>query len=430
MSKRFLHWIGAILSFFIILSGTEASAQMQGQFDIPVKWSYSVKRVSDEEADLVFKAEIGPGWHLYSQNIPAGGPIPTSFKFNQAPEFARLGKTKEGKAIKKKEPAFEDMMLSWFESSATFTQRICVKSGKAFKIKGELEFMVCNDQTCLPPTVEDFEFTIDASSTLEEKLKNGTAGSCNAAPTGATGATGTTGTTGATGVTGATASTGGSIDTAAGTTGATGATVAPADTSAQAHSPKNDDEGLTNGKGKSLFTIFLLGFIGGFAALLTPCVFPMIPLTVSFFTKQSKTRKKGIMKAIQYSLFIIFIYVFLGFLITIIFGANALNELASNEWMNLIFFIIFVVFGISFLGAFEITLPSSWVNKADAASEKGGLVGIFFMAFTLSLVSFSCTGPIIGSLLVEAAYGGSWAGPLIGMFGFALALALADGSIM
>jgi len=178
---------------------------------------------------------------------------------------------------------------------------------------------------------------------------------------------------------------------------------------------------------KSFWGIFLAGFFGGFLALLTPCVFPMIPLTVSFFTKQSKTRAKGIANALIYGLSIVVIYVGLGFIITRALGPDALNALASNVWMNLAFFIIFFVFAISFLGAFEITLPSSWINKADSASEKGGLIGIFFMAFTLSLVSFSCTGPIIGTLLVEAAISGGVAGPLVGMAGFSIALALPFG---
>ncbi|MBI1287409.1 MAG: DUF255 domain-containing protein [Flavobacteriales bacterium] len=178
---------------------------------------------------------------------------------------------------------------------------------------------------------------------------------------------------------------------------------------------------------KSWIGIFIAGFLGGFLALLTPCVFPMIPLTVSFFTKRSKDRAKGISNAILYGLFIIFIYVVLGFAVTVTFGADALNALSTNVWFNLFFFVLLVVFAISFLGAFEITLPSSWVNKADQASDKGGLIGIFFMAFTLSLVSFSCTGPIIGTLLVEAAVNGGVMGPIMGMTGFSLALALPFG---
>jgi thiol:disulfide interchange protein DsbD len=177
-------------------------------------------------------------------------------------------------------------------------------------------------------------------------------------------------------------------------------------------------------EGRSLIGIFILAFLGGLAALLTPCVFPMIPMTVSFFTKQSKTRAKGITNALIYGLSIIVIYVLLGFGVTITFGADALNALSTNVWFNLAFFILLVVFAISFFGAFEIVLPSSLINKVDRGADKGGLIGIFFMAFTLALVSFSCTGPIIGTLLVEAAYVGGTSGPLVGMFGFSLALAL------
>src|SRR5690606_30554394 len=174
----------------------------------------------------------------------------------------------------------------------------------------------------------------------------------------------------------------------------------------------------------SIWGIFIQGFLGGFLALLMPCIFPMIPLTVSFFTKQSKTRSKGIANAIIYAISIILIYTFLGFVVTLLFGPEALNKFSTNGWVNLAFFAIFVVFAISFFGAFEITLPQGLVNKVDSASNKGGLIGIFFMAFTLSLVSFSCTGPIIGTLLVEAAHEGNTLGPLVGMFGFSLALAL------
>ena len=177
----------------------------------------------------------------------------------------------------------------------------------------------------------------------------------------------------------------------------------------------------------SFWSIFTKGFIGGLLALLTPCVFPMIPLTVSFFTKQSKTRAKGVSNAFLYAASIIAIYVLLGYGVTAAFGADALNALSTNVWFNMAFFILLVIFAISFFGAFEITLPSGWINKADSAADRGGLIGIFFMAFTLSLVSFSCTGPIIGTLLVDAAVNGGVQGPLVGMFGFSLALALPFG---
>jgi thiol:disulfide interchange protein DsbD len=252
------------------------------------------------------------------------------------------------------------MDLSYFEHTATISQKIKV-TGDVKNVKAEVYYMTCDDKRCLPPETVEFSYAISASESED-----------------------------------------------------TGNEVI-------ASSTESDDSGSNT---RSLTGIFLLSFLGGFAALLTPCVFPMIPMTVSFFTKQSKTRAKGISNAIFYGISIIGIYTLLGFAITSIFGADALNALSTNFWFNIIFFVLLVVFAISFLGAFEITMPSSWVNKADQASDKGGLIGIFFMATTLSLVSFSCTGPIIGTLLVDAAVHGGVSGPLIGMFGFSLALAL------
>ena len=256
--------------------------------------------------------------------------------------FTAVGNWEEGEAHVEFDPNF-DMDLAYFSESADFTIKLQPHI-EDFSIDGELEFMVCNDEMCLPPTYEDFKATV------------------------------------------------------------TGAPVPSV--------------------WKGMGTTFWLGFLGGFAALIMPCIFPMIPLTVSFLTKQSKTKAEGIFKASIYGIGIIVIYVGLGLLVTLLFGADSLNKMATNPWFNLAFFALFVVFAASFFGAFEITLPSSWVNKADDASNKGGMIGIFFMAFTLSLVSFSCTGPIIGSLLVKAASGGSLLGPAVGMFGFALALAI------
>lgn len=388
------HRFKSIATIFFVLIAFVSQAQVIVN---AVKWNYSVNRINDEEAELIFKADIGAGWHLYSQFLPEAEtrPVPTSFNFTSSKEYERVGKVKESKTIKKYEDAFE-MELQYFEKSATFTQKIKVKSKDPFTIKGTLEFMVCNDQQCLPPEEKDFEFKLDkAKGTV--KLKE---------------------------VTGSIDSTTGSTTTASATADTNKITrTSVTDTSKQvaAAAPVNKNE--TQDQPRSLWGTFLLSFFGGFAAIIMPCIFPMIPLTVSFFTKQSKNKKKGLFNSFMYGSFIIGIYVCLGLLITIIFGDEALNKISSNEWMNLFFFIIFVIFGISFLGAFEITLPASWINKADAASEKGGMMGIFFMAFTLALVSFSCTGPIIGSLLVEASHGGRL-GPAVGMFGFALALAL------
>ena len=325
-----------ILALLAVIVSMVLYAQPQ-----PVKWSTS-NTIIEDKVNVVIHAEIAPGWHLYSQNLADGGPIPTSFYLDSSSAFAPLGKWTEGEPHVEFDPNF-DMDLAFFSESADFA--ILLEPLQSdFIVKGELEFMVCNDEMCLPPTYVDFRTEV-----LDAPLPS-----------------------------------------------------------------------VWEGLG----TTFWLGFLGGFAALIMPCIFPMIPLTVSFFTKQSKTRSQGIFKASVYGLGIIVIYVGLGLLVTLIFGADKLNKMATDPWFNLAFFALFVIFAASFFGAFEITLPSSWVNKADDASNKGGFLGIFFMAFTLSLVSFSCTGPIIGSLLVEAASKGSLLGPAVGMFGFALALAI------
>ncbi len=325
-----------ILTLIAVVFTTLLFAQPQ-----PVKWSTSYE-VQDQYIKVIVHADIEEGWHLYSQNLEDGGPIPTSFYLDTSSAFLPLGSWSEGEPHVEFDPNF-DMDLAFFSESADFT--ILLKPKEAnFTVKGELEFMVCNDEMCLPPTYVDFKTAV--------------------------------------------------VD-------------------APLPSPWD-----------GLGTTFWLGFLGGFAALIMPCIFPMIPLTVSFFTKQSKTRSEGIFKAAVYGLSIIVIYVGLGLAVSLVFGADSLNKMATNPWFNLAFFALFVVFAASFFGAFEITLPSSWVNKADDASNKGGFLGIFFMGFTLSLVSFSCTGPIIGSLLVEAASKGSLLGPAVGMFGFALALAI------
>jgi thiol:disulfide interchange protein DsbD len=325
-----------ILALFAVIVSTVLYAQPQ-----PVKWSTS-NTIIEDKVNVVIHAEIAPGWHLYSQNLADGGPIPTSFYLDSSSAFAPLGKWTEGEPHVEFDPNF-DMDLAFFSESADFS--ILLEPLQSdFIVKGELEFMVCNDEMCLPPTYVDFRTEV-----LDAPLPS-----------------------------------------------------------------------VWEGLG----TTFWLGFLGGFAALIMPCIFPMIPLTVSFFTKQSKTKAEGVFKASLYGLGIIVIYVALGLAVSVIFGSDALNQMATNPWFNLAFFALFVIFAASFFGAFEITLPSSWVNKADDASNKGGMLGIFFMAFTLSLVSFSCTGPIIGTLLVEAGQKGSLLGPAVGMLGFSLALAI------
>lgn len=376
----------------------------------PVDWSYSVKYLDGNKAELQVTATIEDHWHVYSIDIPETSPvIGTEITVKESSSFALNGPLKEPKPVEEYDPNFEET-LKWHEHKATFTQPIKILSEKDFTITGELMFMVCNESMCLPPEYIDISFDIKGKPQSTGAVeKTPTVNDDKVAVEEASESTDP-------------------ADIAPGVdeekeeidytyTGED--TLSKADLHEEVADVSSDD----SSNSRSFLGIFILSFLGGFAALLTPCVFPMIPLTVSFFTKQSKNRAKGIANAMIYGLAIILLYTAIGFLITKVFGSDALNALSTNPWMNIFFFVLLVVFAISFFGAFEITLPSKWVNKSDQAADKGGIVGIFFMAFTLALVSFSCTGPIIGSLLVEAASGG-YQGPLIGMFGFSLALAL------
>ena len=372
------------------------SAVSFSQIHNPVKWSTSVVAVSESKYDLVVRATIESGWHLYSQNVPENGPIPTSFTFPKNPAYELVGKVSEETGKTVNDPIF-NMKIKFFENKATFKQRINVLSKKAFKITGEVEFMVCDDANCLPPTYVDLNFNIPETATVvnkeEVKIEK---------------------------------------ETEVLTTEKTANDSLVKDEVAIDSTSKTEVKtdkvvgGEPNKKStdRSLLAIFIIAFFSGFAALLTPCVFPMIPMTVSFFTKQSKTRAKGIKNAIIYGLSIVIIYVLLGSIVSAVFGADALNALSTNVWFNVIFFLLLIVFAVSFLGAFEIMLPNSWANKVDTKADKGGLIGIFFMALALAIVSFSCTGPIVGTLLVQAAAGGNQVGPIVGMLGFSLALAI------
>ena len=393
------YFLRTLSSLLLLINLTSVS---YAQILKPVKWSYSVNRINDCEAELIFKAKIDKGFHVYSQFLDRDdGPVATSFNFDKNVECVLIGKVIEGKPIEEYDPNFE-MKLKFFADEATFKQKIKIINLKSFSIKGYLNFMVCDETKCLPPEDVDFEFRISAApnkpcnDAKEQKVEIPVADTAAVLPT--------------------------KVDSASNDSSASAEVLAAGNNQ---DIVKVGTEEIQENKGA--WAIFVAGFLGGLLALLTPCVFPMIPLTVSFFTKSSGNRKKGLMNAFIYGLSIILIYVTLGMVITLSLGPDALNAMASNAVVNLAFFIIFVVFAASFLGAFEITLPSSWVNKADSASEKGGLLGIFFMAFTLSLVSFSCTGPIIGTLLVQAAVGGNVINPTIGMIGFSSALALPFG---
>ena len=375
--KRFL---GLIFMFFAVSTQAQFPDPNAKIYD-PVKWSFSSEKLNENEYNLIITAKIEKGWHVYSQFIDDGGPIPTSFKFKPSKDYQLVDKVTESpKAVGAFDKNF-NMQIAWHKNQVVFKQKISLLVPKT-TIAGTLEFMVCNDERCLPPAELEFIIPVHSGSTQAEMTVPEADSNSSILLT----------------------------DSAASTT-----LLPPSAVTIQS------DTETSSG---SLWAIFIAGFIGGLAAFFMPCIYPMIPLTVSFFTKKSGSRAKGIQSAIIYGLSIIVIYVALGLLITLIFGASALNEAASSATFNLLFFTILIIFGISFLGAFEITLPSSLVNKMDEKSNQNGFVGLFFMAFTLALVSFSCTGPIIGTLLVDAVSKGSYLGPAIGMLGFSSALAI------
>jgi thiol:disulfide interchange protein DsbD len=372
-----------LLTSLLLLSALFTQAQILE----PVKWKFEVEKISDTEALLKATATIDKGWHLYSQFMTLTpdqfGPEVTVFTFNKNPNIKLLGKVEEkGKLTEEITPLFDNILVRFFSDKVTFIQKVQVTAEQTV-VTGNVYYMVCDDKQCLPPDEKEFSFKLAGFSAAPAGI---------AIPE----------------------------DTAAmATENADSSTVKQSVSATIVQAPVADAD--SDG---GLWAVFIAGFLGGLIALLTPCVFPMIPLTVSFFTKQSGSRRAGVMKALAYGLSIILIYVTLGLTVTVFFGSDALNALASDIWFNLAFFVLLVVFGASFLGAFEITLPASWVNKMDQKSDKGGVLGIFFMAFTLALVSFSCTGPIIGTLLVDAATRGALLGPAVGMTGFSLALAL------
>ena len=365
----------ALLLFFTFLS-------TQAQILDPVKWKSRVEKISETEFNLIFEGKIDAGWHMYSQFTAEGGSLPTELKFAKG-NYELVGKTQESKT----KTAFNDILEvneTYFEINVTLTQKIKVTNPDLKNVKAEVSYQACKE-ACINAN-KSFDFVLPVSKV-------------------ATAATTTPIDTTATAIIK-------SVDTVATTKEIE---KVPSEVTDKPIEKKNEEKGL--------LTIFFLAFLSGFAALLTPCVFPMIPMTVSFFTKQSKTKSQGIKNAILYGVSIILIYVLLGSLVTGIFGSDALNALSTNVWFNIIFFILLLVFASSFLGAFEIMLPNSWANKVDRQADRGGIIGILFMALALAIVSFSCTGPIVGTLLVEAASKGGIA-PIVGMLGFSLALAL------
>ncbi|MFT5581589.1 MAG: thiol:disulfide interchange protein [Psychromonas sp.] len=386
------------LALVFVLSN-QANAQMDS-WQNKVSWSFEIQKIDDCSAFVVATATLIPGWHIYSVNHdPQKADFtgyPTAFVFAKSDKYKTVGKLIDGAMATEHTDALG--LSVYFEGRGVFKQKIEVLTNESFDLKFEYSFQVCDEKGCLfPPDqekslkVKGFKPCTAEAATIPVKVDEKTPIETKELPS----------------------------------TVIEEATNDESDTDSKLESTKAVTKKLPIKKESTgMWGIFIAGFIGGLIALLTPCVFPMIPMTVTFFTKQSGTRAKGIINALIYGGAIIAIYVALGLIISAILGPTGLNELSTNVWMNLLFFTIFIIFAVSFLGAFEIRMPSSWVNKADSKADKGGLIGIFFMAFTLSLVSFSCTGPIIGTLLVEASSSGSMMGPAIGMIGFSSALAI------
>lgn len=349
-----------LLATLVLMMSFSATAQILE----PVKWEFKSKKISDTEVDLQFIAKIETKWHLYSQYVPENGPQPTYFEIDKSDSFELLGDVVEPKAKEEYDENFEMVVKYFGDAEVVFHQKVKLLTDKPFKITGFLEYMCCDDSRCLPPTTVDFSFAVN----------------------------------------------GGTADTA----------------TQESSSELSDKEALEANKGhekKSLWGFFILSFLAGLAAILTPCVFPMIPMTVTFFMHDKESKAKGKLQAIIYGLSIILIYTVVGTIIAVAFGASFANWLSTHWIPNVAFFLIFMFFAASFLGMFEITLPSWLISKSDKQADRGGVAGPFFMAFTLVLVSFSCTGPLVGAILVESA-GGAFLKPIIGMLGFSVAFAL------
>ena len=342
----------------------------------PVKWTQELKMVSETEAELIFNATIEEGWHLYTTDVPADGPMPAALRIDVMEGVELDGELKSVGDVHTEYDAMFEMDVNYFSNAGQFVQRLKIANPESYRIEGLLEGQSCTEGACMP-VESPFSYSKGVVAAEEAPAEETAVANPLWTPV--------------------------------------------IEQLSQAGTAASEDAGAS----KSLIAIFFAGFVGGLVALFTPCVWPIIPMTVSFFLKRSKDRSQGIRDAILYGIFIIVIYVTLGLLVTLIFGASALNALSTNAVFNIIFFLMLVIFAASFFGAFEITLPASWSNAMDSKAETTtGLLSIFFMAFTLALVSFSCTGPIIGFLLVEISTTGSIIAPTMGMFGFAVALAL------
>ncbi len=358
------------------------------QIKSPVKWSYSVNQINSNTAELVFTAKIDKGWHLYSQYMEEGGPIVTSFVFNKTKAYKLDGKTTEPKPNAEYDEMFK-MTVKYFNNQAIFKQKIKILSNKDFTVKGNFEYMVCNDGSCIPFQDNPFEFKVKGNPNSE-----------------------------------ALATTSDTITKVS--------EIANQDNTLDSAKLKTDttkiaatDIKTSNTSGKPWYMIFLFAFVAGLLTLITPCVFPMIPMTISFFMKGNKNRKKGLQQAYFFGFSILLIFGGLGLLLTLLLGKDAMYIISTHWLPNLIFFFIFMIFAMSFFGMFELTLPSWLINKSDKNADKGGYLGTFFVAFTTVLVSFSCTGPILGAALIELSSGSSNSMVfLVSMIGFALGFAI------
>jgi thiol:disulfide interchange protein DsbD len=383
---------GLFIIFIFTFSG------LKGQIYEPVTWSFSSRIISSSEAELLFKAEIENKWHLYSQDIPMTPPA-TTFTFEDMKGYKLVGKVEEPVALEEYDPNFE-MVLKYFAREVTFRQTIHLLTTDPVTVKGYVNFMSCDEEKCLPPADEEFEFTFNRQADVAEIPKDSAKGGEPAthvpvAPVTALELQG---------------------DSVTGIPGSEPHVQTPSEL------PLEDTDDQAREK-KSLFYFFLISMLAGFAAILTPCVFPMIPMTVTFFMHDNEKKRKARFQAIVYGFSIIAIYTIIGTVVAITLGPNFANFLSTHWIPNVLFFLIFMIFAASFLGAFELTLPSWMITRTDKQADKGGFSGAFFMALTLVLVSFSCTGPLVGAILVESA-GGQILKPIVGMFGFALAFAL------
>lgn len=367
-----------------------AVLNIAGQQLDPIVWTVTVENNSSDAATLKLSAEIDAGWHLYGFDLPEDGPNATIITFDFPEGVEAVGELEPSRApIEKYDPVFA-LNLSWWDSDVSFTRNLRITDGMAHGVSGQIFFQGCNDQTCISPQKIPFKVLV------------GTGGAASA-PASATEEN----------------------DIAETISEKNHVSIDESGWWKPIEIPAGNEDASENVSSSPLWVIFIWGFGGGLLALLTPCVWPMIPMTVSFFLKKGGSRRKQVRDALVYGISIVVIYLTLGLIITGLFGAGKLNELSTNAWFNLAFFMLLVVFAISFFGGFDIQLPEKWRNSADARAEQAtGLLSIFFMAFTLALVSFSCTGPIIGTLLVEAASMGNFVGPAVGMAGFAIALAL------